>query len=283
MNIKRLDDKCSNCGLCVRDCVAGVWRIVNGKPEPVAPDLCNRCSHCIAVCPRDAILHDGLDAAQAVRAKRADLKPDAYRDIILSRRSIRQFRDKTVPREVIERIIDLARYAPTASNDQDVGYIVITDKKTIETAAGNLFGFLGRLYAKTQKGIGKFIVTRTGLSENRYLKVMEYARQQNAETGRDFMLYNAPVLMLLHTPKKNRFGTDNSAIAATTIINYAHALGLGTCFIGLMTLALRFSKKMRRHFGVPDGRRVDTCLVMGYPAYYHARTVSRKKANIRWV
>ena len=283
MNIKRIDDRCSNCGLCVRDCVSGVWRIVNGKPEPVAPDLCNRCSHCIAVCPRDAILHDGLDAAQADRAKRADLKPDAYRDIILSRRSIRQFRDKAVPRAVIERIIDLARYAPTASNDQDVGYIVITDKKTIEKAAGNLFGFLGRLYEKTQKGIGKFIVTRTGLSENRYLKVMEYARQQNAETGRDFMLYNAPVLMLLHTPKKNRFGTDNSAIAATTIINYAHALGLGTCFIGLMTLALRFSKKMRRHFGVPDGRRVDTCLVMGYPAYYHARTVSRKKANIRWV
>lgn len=282
MNIKRLDDKCSNCGLCVRDCVAGVWRIVNGKPEPVAPELCNRCSHCIAVCPRDAILHDGLDAAQAVRTKRTDLKPDAFRDIVLSRRSIRQFRDRPVPRELIERIIGLARYAPTASNDQDVGYIVITDKKIIQDAAGHLFGFLLRLYAQTQKGIGKMIVTRTGLSENRYLKVMAYARQQNAETGRDFMLYDAPVLMLLHTPKKNRFGVDNCAIAATTVIHYAHALGLGTCVIGFMTMAIRFSKTMRKRFGVPDGRRVHASLVMGYPAYYHAKTVSRKKADIAW-
>jgi len=283
MNIMRLDDKCSNCGLCLRDCVTGVWRMADGKPEPVAPDLCNRCSHCIAVCPRDAIIHDGLDAAQAVRTRRADLKPDAYRDIVLSRRSIRQFREKPVPREIIEKIINCARYAPTASNDQDVGYIVITDKKIIGKAAGSLFGFLDRLYVKTQKGILKYIITRTGLAENRYLKVMEYARQQNAETGRDFMLYGAPVLMLLHTPKRSRFGTDNCAIAATTIINYAHALGLGTCYIGFMTLALRYSRKMRQHFHVPRDRRVHASLVMGYPAYYHARTASRKKVNVSWI
>ncbi|MBN1498455.1 MAG: nitroreductase family protein [Spirochaetes bacterium] len=283
MNIRRIDDTCSNCGLCVRDCVAGVWRMVDGKPEPVAPDLCNRCSHCIAVCPRDAIVHDGLDAAQAVRTKRADLKPDAYLDIVLSRRSIRQFREKPVPREIIEKIINCARYAPTASNDQDVGYIVITDEKIIRNAAGDLFGFLNRLYAKTQRGILKYIITRTGLAENRYLKVMEYARQQNAETGRDFMLYSAPVVLLLHTPKRSRFGTDNCAIAATTIINYAHALGLGTCYIGFMTLALRYSRKMRKHFRIPRGRMVHATLVMGYPAYSHARTVSRKKAEIRWM
>ena len=60
MRIEKREDKCSECMLCVRDCVMGVWRVVDGKSKPVDIDLCNRCSHCIAVCPCDAIIHDGL-------------------------------------------------------------------------------------------------------------------------------------------------------------------------------------------------------------------------------
>jgi Indolepyruvate ferredoxin oxidoreductase, alpha and beta subunits len=109
MQIKKIEDKCNQCMLCVRDCVSGVWRIVDGKPTPTNPDLCNRCSHCIAVCPRDAIRHDGLKIEQIMGVNRKNLNPDVYREIILSRRSIRQFKDESVPRELIEQALDLAR------------------------------------------------------------------------------------------------------------------------------------------------------------------------------
>jgi hypothetical protein len=58
---------------------------------------------------------------------------------------------------------------------------------------------------------------------------------------------------------------------------------LGTCFIGLMVMALRFSGKLRKKLGVPENRRVYSCLVMGYPAYRYANTVSRKKPEIQWL
>ena len=283
MRIEKNEDKCSECMLCVRDCVMGVWRIVDGKSSPVNIELCNRCSHCLAICPCDAIRHDSLDMDQISAVNRKDFNPEMYRDIILSRRSVRQFKDEPVSRSVIEQIIDLARYAPTASNDQNVGYIVVTEKRLIEETANDIFGFTSRLYNKTKKGIGRIIVNLTGLVNNRYLKVMDYVQGQNAETGRDFILHNAPVLILIHAPKNARFTSDNCNIAATTIINYAHVLRLGTCLIGVMTMALRYSGKLRRKLGVPKDRRVYATLVMGYPAYRHKNTVSRKKSEVQWL
>jgi nitroreductase/NAD-dependent dihydropyrimidine dehydrogenase PreA subunit len=280
MRIEKLEDKCSECMLCVRDCVMGVWRVVDGKSQPGDIDLCNRCSHCIAICPSDAIIHDGLKKEEIAAVNRKNLNPEVFHDIITSRRSIRQFKNNPIPKEVIEKIIDLARYAPTASNNQDVGYIVITDKHLIEKTAENIFGLASRLFDRTKNGIGKLFVNITGLSKNRYLRVMNYVQEQK---GRDFILHDAPVLILIHAPKSGQFSSDDCNIAATTIINYAHALGLGTCFMGIIVKYLRFSGKLRKTFGVPKNRRVYASLVMGYPAYHFANTVSRKKPEVQWL
>jgi len=283
MRIEKNEDQCSECMLCVQDCIAGVWRVVDGKSKPVEADLCNLCSHCLAVCPREAISHDGLKKEQIIPVNRKNLNPDIYRDIIISRRSVRQFKQEPVPKEIIEQILDLAKYAPTASNDQNVAYLVITDQRLIEETANRIFGYAMRIYHMTQKGMGGFLANITGLSRNRYLRKMDYARRQNAENGRDFILHNAPVLVLIHGPRRKLFASDNCNIAATTIINYAHALGLGTCFIGFLVLALRLSGKLQKKLGVPRGRKVYAALVMGYPAYRFANTVSRTKPEVQWL
>lgn len=283
MLIEKIEDKCSNCMLCVRECVMGVWRGIDGKSSVADVNLCNRCSHCIAVCPCDAILHDGLRKEEITAVNRKNLNPEVYRDIITSRRSVRQFKTNPVSREVIEKILDLARYAPTASNNQDVGYIVITDKHILEGTSQNIFGLASRLYNMTKNGIGKLFLDVTGLSKNRYIRVMKFAQEEHEKTGRDFILYNAPVLLLIHAPKRKPFGADNCNIAATTIITYAHTLGLGTCFLGFIVAALRFSGKLRKNLGVPDDRRVYASLAMGYPAYHFANTVSRKKTEVLWL
>jgi len=269
--------------LCVRDCVMGVWRNIDGKSQVVDIDLCNRCSHCIAVCPCDAIVHDGLKKDEITSINRKNIIPDAYRDIITSRRSIRQFKNEPVPREIIEQVLDTARYAPTASNSQDVGYIVIMDKRLIEKTAAGIFDLASNLFNKTKDGIGRVLAELTGLSKNRYLRVMHYVQNQHAQNGRDFILHDAPVLILIHAPKRKPFACDDCAIAATTIVNYAHTLGLGTCFMGLLILVLKWRKKIRKEFRVPEGRRVYAALVMGYPAYRFTNTVSRKKPDVDWV
>jgi nitroreductase/NAD-dependent dihydropyrimidine dehydrogenase PreA subunit len=283
MMITRIEDKCSKCLLCVRDCVSNVWRVIDGVPTPVEQDLCNLCSHCIAVCPRGAIRHEGLEADRTGRVNKKNLRPEIYRDIILSRRSIRHYRDREVPREVIGKIIDLARFSPTASNDQNVGYIVITNKKILTEISKRVFGFAIRIFELFESGPGKVIKNVTGLKNNRYIRRLEYIREEYAVSKRDFILYNAPALLLIYTPRKANFGCDNANIAATTMINYAHSLGLGTCFIGFVTLAIRLSKNMRKLAGVPKDVRVHASLVMGYPAYTYVNTVSRKEPDVKWI
>jgi len=79
MRIEKIEDKCNQCLLCVRDCVAGVWHIVDGKSQPVDVELCNRCSHCVAVCPCGAIRHDSPKMEQIIGVNRKNLQPDVYR------------------------------------------------------------------------------------------------------------------------------------------------------------------------------------------------------------
>jgi nitroreductase len=48
-------------------------------------------------------------------------------EAIRSRRSIRQFEQREVPRELLEQLVDAGRLAPTANNVQPWEFIVVTD------------------------------------------------------------------------------------------------------------------------------------------------------------
>ena len=48
-------------------------------------------------------------------------------DLILSRRSIRRYENKEIPEEVLERILEAGRQAPSAANRQPIRFIVVKD------------------------------------------------------------------------------------------------------------------------------------------------------------
>lgn len=288
MDIVRDKDKCIQCFLCVEDCVAGVWRRVNDGPEPACPELCNLCSHCMAVCPQQAITHTGLTGKGTVAPVDKDaLQPGVYDEIVKTRRSVRRYKKKAVPRQTVEMVLDLARFSPTASNSQHVEYVVITDKVRLDEASRRVFALGARLYRWSASAPGKMVFrllgrTRMVTKLNRYLGGMDhYIIQANA--GRDYILHSAPVLILVCAPKGAAFASENSNIAGTNIMNYAHCLGLGTCYIGFLTLMLKRSRKLRKVLQVPADRAVYASIVMGYPAYPHARGVYRKSPCVQWV
>ncbi|MFP4475270.1 MAG: nitroreductase family protein [Desulfatibacillaceae bacterium] len=284
VEIRRIEEKCNECLLCVQDCASAVFRDVGGQPVVVAPDACNRCSHCLAVCPRGAVEHEALDAGQVRRAYKKDLDARAFREVVMTRRSIRHYKDRPVEDKVLEDILDLARYSPTASNTQQVEYLVVRDKELLRSVSRTIFGFGVRIWELTKTRPGRAVsaaLDAAGSSVGRYLDRMEYYQSQT-EDGRDYILHNAPCLIMVMAPAKAAFACDDCNIAATNVTNYAHALGLGTCYIGFLLLALRFSKKLRKDLGVPRGRKVFASLVLGYPAIRHKYTVSRKPPAVTW-
>jgi len=204
MRIQRIEEKCTNCMLCVQDCISAVWKDREGIPEIAAPENCNRCSHCLAVCPQGAIEHTGLDHRQIKKTDPGLIDPDVYETITRGRRSIRRYKDKTIPDELIEKIIRLVNHSPTASNSQNVGYLVITDQKILHKISKAVFGFSKKVFYLTQKFPGNLIykvIKRFPGSDTvtRYIEPMPYYIDET-EKGRDFILHNAPALILVHAP-----------------------------------------------------------------------------------
>jgi nitroreductase len=57
-------------------------------------------------------------------------------DMLKLRRSVRVYQDKPIPKDVIEKIIDAARFAPTARNEQPWAFVVTTKSEIIRRIAG---------------------------------------------------------------------------------------------------------------------------------------------------
>ena len=66
-----------------------------------------------------------------------------FRELMVSRHSIRHFSDQPVDRETLIKAIDLAQYTPSACNRQSWKTRIITDKKTIEGVLTNQNGNQG--------------------------------------------------------------------------------------------------------------------------------------------
>ena len=286
--IRRIEGKCNNCMRCVLDCASGVWKNINGIPTMTDQNLCNRCSHCLSVCPKNAIEHDYLKTAQVRRVKQKLLDPEVYKEVVLTRRSIRHYKNKPVDPDMIKGIINVARYSPTASNSQQVSYIVITDPNILKEISSMVFSTAVSFYKYSTTRSGQYVFKGLKLSAaidamiQKYIAPMSYYIELK-ESGRDLILHNAPVLVLLHGPAMSFFGADNCNIAAANITNYTHCLGLGSCYIGFVTLLTRFNKKLCRLINLPKGRKVYSSLVLGYPALKHPNTVSRKTPEIDWI
>ena len=113
-------------------------------------------------------------------------------DIVLSRRSIRRYEKKEIPKDVLNQILEAGRQAPSAANRQPLHFIVVTDENI-----------------KIQFSKGLF---------NRFIKDAPLAIVGCANTG-DFM-----------TGKK--WAVVDTTIALQNMVIAAWAIGIGSCWIG---------------------------------------------------
>jgi len=65
-----------------------------------------------------------------------------FREVIISRKSVRDYIDKLVEEEKLTRILEAARLSPSWANKQCCNYIVVKDKAKIQELAGGFNGWL---------------------------------------------------------------------------------------------------------------------------------------------
>lgn len=244
-------DKCVACGLCVKDCVSGIISIENGAA--VAGEMgCIACGHCEAICPQNAVELTGFKDECETFEEQTRLDPETLMKAIKTRRTVRQFKDQTVPKAVIKDIIEAGRFAPTGGNSQDTGYIILSSKKA------ELEGMAVAMFQKVLK-VGKVAIP--------FLK--------NMNIDDDFFFKKAPLVIVITGSKVN------ASLAAENMAFMAEAHGLGVLYSGFFTMCANTSGKIRKAMRMKRKEKAVTTLVIGYPAVKYHRTVRREAAKMR--
>lgn len=156
---------------------------------------------------------------------------------IQGRRSVRKFTAEKIDRDLIQKLVSSASYAPSWKNAQTTRYIAIQDEKMKHEIAEN--------------------------------GVMDFAYNQKT-------IENAPCLVLVNTiagrsgferdgspstAKGSHWESFDAGIAAQTFCLAAHDAGLGTVILGIYD-----EEKVGEIIGLPEGQKISALIAMGFPA-----------------
>lgn len=166
-------------------------------------------------------------------------------ELVRKRQSDRKYdTSKVVPREAIQRILETARLAPSATNSQPWHFIVIDDPDTIAKAAKCL----------TSNLVGKmnhFAATAPVL-----IAIVEEPANISGKAGN--------LLLNKHLP------SYDIGIVASYITLAATNEGLGSCIMGWVN-----EPSIRKVLGIPKRKKVPLVIALGYSAQ-ETREKSRK-------
>lgn len=264
-------DRCTQCGLCVKVCRGTLGM---GEHGPVAVnDFCVACGHCVAVCPNGALDHNMAPLKNQVLLKKSSvLDTDTAARFLRSRRSIRSFQNKRVPRETIRQLVDIARFAPTACNSQGVSYHVVDNPDTLRDIAAVIADW-------AEEDLRHGALGNSPWSRNTANTIRGYR-----EKSEDTILRNAPCLIIAIAEKSlSPLSRDNTHFALTYAQLFAPALGLGTCWSGLFEYcAAAEYKPLLRLLKLPENKSVTGALIAGYPVFSFKRLVDRDFLQISW-
>ena len=134
-------------------------------------------------------------------------------EVLLTRRSIRNFNDKSIPEDVLNKILEAGTYAPTAMGMQKPIIIAITDKKVRDEVLRENAKIMGR------EGTDPF--------------------------------YGAPVILLVAVENYPNAVYDGSCVM-DNLLNAAWAMGVGSCWIHRAKEELEsdFGKKLLKSLGI---------------------------------
>jgi nitroreductase len=239
-------------------------------PYDAHPEKCIRCGHCVAVCPKEALDHSSAPlSAQVPLPEGSTLDTETAALFLRSRRSVRNYKNDPVPRNILLRLLDIARFAPSGTNTRGLSYLVVSDKERLGRATGAVVDWLEEK------------LTRPGskMPAGFWAPVEEYRK------GRDTLLRGAPHLILALTPPGIlAVSTDSAKLALEYVELLAPTMGLGACWMGIVQLcAGRKYPPLMEALGIPEDKEVVGAITAGYPVYRYRRLVDREPLEVRWV
>lgn len=266
-------EKCRHDGICVAECPMHILEMKDASlpPAPVegAEERCIRCGHCVAVCPHGAFSLSGMKTEDCPPVRKdLALGAEHVEHFLRSRRSIRTYQDKAIEREKLTKLLDIARYAPTGTNSQQVRWLAVNSREKVRELSGAVVDLI------------RYMIKENDPMAARY-NLAGMVRAWDA--GVDLISRGAPGLIVAHAPKEYMLGRTDSVIALTFLDLAAPSFGLGTCWAGFFMIAAANWPPLVKALALPEGNTCHGAMMIGYPKYIYHRLPLRKEADITWL
>ncbi len=152
-------------------------------------------------------------------------------ELLKTRRSIRKYKSTPVEEEKIQKCLEAAQWAPSASNKQPWEFMIVTDSEI----------------------------------RNKMAAIHPYAK---------FVAESPVIFIPLTDPTIHQdYHQSDTALATMQFMIMAHALGLGTCWAGVINKP-QIEKEIKSMLNIPEKLRVLAIVAVGYPD--HTRESNRK-------
>ena len=171
-------------------------------------------------------------------------------EAILTRRSTRKFSDEIPERDLIEKIIEAGRFAPSGGNSQTTHFLVITDPEILKELAR----------------IVQTAFSKMEIREDTYASLKNSINR--SKQGNYIFHYNTPVLIVTANKKGYGNAMADSACALENMMIAANALDLGSCWINQLHW-LDEDDAVREYLcglELGDDETVTGALALGFPA-----------------
>ena len=168
---------------------------------------------------------------------------------IATRHSTRKFKEEPVPQEVLDKVIEAGRQAPSGKHKNQSRFIVIRKKEVLQ-----------ELIALVQQEFAKMEVTPE--NDDNFGGAIRAAKK-----GGYVFMYNAPVLIVV--ANKRDYGNKYADVscAMQNMMLAANALDLGSCWINQLRW-LQDNPVLRAYLqklGMAEDEEVCASLRIGYP------------------
>lgn len=280
--------KCTDCGLCAEVCKGAPLCMVEGKLVVDRPRFfgCIGCGHCMCVCPQECIGITGRDMSSAdvvpLPPPESRASFEQFYSLLLSRRSIRNFKDKAVEPEVIARIVDLAATAPMGLPPSDVEILVLDSREKVREFADDIITVIEKSRWLFSPLVN--LLLRPFLGKEYYESVESFIRPavdifvEERAQGHDYLLYDAPLAMFFHTSPYA--DPADPLVAATYAMLAAESLGLGSCMIGTPAYFIKYSKKLKQKYQIPNKNQAGIVVIFGYPRIKFRKALQRRLSKV---
>jgi nitroreductase len=187
--------------------------------------------------------------------------PDFF-EVLKTRRTVRSYTAEAVTRQDLQELIDSAILAPTGMNFQPWAFTVVTSQDVMRRLNAIVVGILRSPEAQQH------------MPNERMKEIVN-------EPGY-YIFYGAPALVVISGDTKVPGAMIDCQLAAENLFLAAHAKGLGTCYMGFLTLVAEHPEA-RQLLGIAEGYTMMAAAVVGHPDVRPEGPPQRNPAMINWV